>query len=550
MVLKQNRTNKLEDRWDGPGIVEDKHDNSYLIGMEIGGKRWIHANHLRAYHSLVASLGVVYEDDESFGDIFPIPQREKSFQLENKLKEVLATGKISEKQLLELEGVLLREEKLFQNNPGRAKIGKHRIVLKEGIEAKRMNPYRVPLSLKEQIDKQINELLQAGLIIESTSEFAHPVVCVSKKDGSIRLCVDYRHLNSGTIDDGYPMAILQEMILEVASANYITLLDMVRGYWQIPVEESCQHLTAFVTHRGQYQWRVMPFGLKGAAATFQRVMDEVLSPFRSFAMAYIDDIAIFSSTWEDHIKHLSVVLKTLKRNGFSLNLDKCHFAQPHIKYLGHIVGSGQHSPDPERVEAISRLERPINKKQLRSFLGICGYYRDYIPDFAGITTPLTDLAMRRRPNVVAWTQDSNDAFLNIKSKLRAVPLLFAPEIGKPYVLFTDPSEHSVGACLAQITDEGKEHPIAFASKKLRGAELRWATIEKEAFAVVWSLKKFTYWIYGNKVKIVTDHNPLKYLALNSMHSAKLLRWALSLQHFDVEVVHREGRQHINGDALS
>ncbi|GFX30745.1 hypothetical protein TNCV_1181231 [Trichonephila clavipes] len=213
----------------------------------------------------------------------------------------------------------------------------------------RLKTYKIPENLKRKVDVQIDELLDLGLIEPVVSEIAHPVVCFHKKDGKIRLCIDLRSLNALTVPDACPMQNMMELNFLVGKKKFITVLDMLNGYWSIPMEDSSKHLTSFRTHRGQYRWNVLPFGLRNAAATYQRAMSKVVQTISDFACAYIDDIAIFSDTWEEHLNQLEEVFKRLEHFNFSVNLGKCEFARQKVKYLGHVIGLGRHSPDKERI---------------------------------------------------------------------------------------------------------------------------------------------------------------------------------------------------------
>ncbi|GFU89345.1 retrovirus-related Pol polyprotein from transposon 17.6 [Trichonephila clavipes] len=387
-------------------------------------------------------------------------------------------------QQLELLNTLGKFSSLFSSLPGLAKVKGHNLKLKPYFTPKKMHPYRIPIALQQEVDRQINELLHLKLIEPSESEWAHPIVCVSKKNGSIRLCVDYRHLNSFTIADAYPMQNAKDLLFEVGQANYITVLDLTKGYWQIPMAEEAKPYTAFVTHHGHYQFCVMPFGMKNAGSTFQKVMDQVLVKHRAYCRSYIDDVAVFSKTWEQHIKHLCVVFQTIQRVGFPINLKKCNFARRRVKFLGHVVGSGQHSPDPGKAQLVK------------------------------------------------------------------APSLYTPDLSKPYQLYTDASATAIGACLSQNDETGKENPIAFFSKKLTETQTRWATIEREAYAVIEALKRFDSWIFGAEIEVISDHNPLTYLTLTTPQSAKLTLWALALQRYNIAISYRKGVKHGNADALS
>lgn len=309
-------------------------------------------------------------------------------------------------------------------------------------------------------------------------------------------------------------------------------------------------MTAFVSHLGQFAWRVMPFGLRNAAASFQRSMNQLLAPHEAYACAYLDDIAVFSRSLQEHVRHLHAVFSALTSVGLVANMEKCQVACASIRYLGHIVGSGKHGPDPSKLAAIEGLQVPQNKKELRSVLGLCGYYRGYVPNFAGIAKPLTQLTAKHVPNHIPWTPEADEAFAKLKGALCSAVELTTPDIHKPFWLFTDASAIAVGACLAQMADDGTECPIAFASHRFTPAQMKWSTIEREAFGVIWGLKKFDTWVFGAKIFVVSDHNPLAYLTQASPQGAKLIRWALALQRYDVVVQHRKGTAHANADALS
>lgn len=293
----------------------------------------------------------------------------------------------------------------------------------------------------------------------------------------------------------------------------------------------------------------MPYGLRNSAATFQRVMNQILHEHIGYATAYIDDVAVYSETWESHLDQLQRVLATISEVGLVINPGKCSFARPSVRYLGHVVGSGRHSPDTERVNAILNLKPPKSKTEVRSALGLFNYYRDYIPHYSELVLPLTSLTNKRVPNKIPWSKEADQAFHKVKNALAAVPTLAAPDPEKGYILTTDASERAIGACLSQMTDD-KDTPIAFLSKKLTPTQSRWSTIEREAYAVVWALGRLDTWLFGAKVKIVTDHNPLTFLCHSTSSSARLTRWSLALQKYDVEIAHIKGELNKCADALS
>ncbi|KAM7298858.1 Retrovirus-related Pol polyprotein from transposon 17.6 [Ixodes scapularis] len=345
------------------------------------------------------------------------------------------------------------------------------------------------------------------------------------------------------------MGNMTELLFDVAKANFISVLDMTRGYWQIALDDDSQKLCAFATPRALYAWKVMPYGLRNSAATFQRVMNEVLREHRGYACAYIDHVAVYLESWEDHVNHLRAVLQTLKNVGLTVNPTKCKFAQSRVKYLGHVVGSGTHSPDPERVQAIAELKPPRTKRDVRSAQGLLNYYRDYIPRYSEIVLSLTELTHRRVPNVVPWNKAADDAFRVVKAELVALPALTARDPDREYVVTTDASEFAVGACLSQEVG-GTQRPIAFLSKKLSDSQAKWSATEREAYALVWALGKLDTWLFGAKIKVATDHNPLTYLTRSASSSARLTRWSLALQRYDIEIIHIRGSLNKCADALS
>ncbi|XP_064468593.1 uncharacterized protein LOC135380865 [Ornithodoros turicata] len=547
LILERDGTRKLMSRWIGPvTVIRRLRPYTYQVRLSDKNFRTVHANKLRPYHARVSSVGVIFEDDVDFGQVEMIPTKKRERNFINSVE----ADHLSPGQRGQLLSLIKTMPQVFRDTPGECKVGKHVIRIKPGEAPQRVYPYKIPMAYRKEVERQISELLEWGLIYPTESKFAHPIVCVSKKDGGMRLCVDYRKLNAITEPDAFPMSQSTEILYQVARARYITVIDMLRGYWQIRLDEESQQCTSFITHHGQYAWKVMPYGLRNSASTFQRTINEIMAPHSEYACAYIDDVAIYSATWEDHLEHLARVLGSVAAAGLTVNLKKCKFAQNRVHYLGHIVGSGTHAPDPERIKAVENIARPETKSQLRSFLGICNYYRDYVPRYSEIVLPLTNMTNRRTPQRLPWSEEATRSFQEIKEALANAPSLFAPDPSRDYILATDASGSAVGACLAQEHENGRECPVAFLSRKLTPAQTRWATIEREAFAIIWSLQRLETWLFGATIKVVTDHNPLKYLTLTTPHSARLTRWALALQRFNITIVHKKGSLNCNADALS
>ena len=324
-------------------------------------------------------------------------------------------------------------------------------------------PYRVPLNKRQIIDKAVKEMLDAKIIERSQSPWSFPLVVVKKKDGSDRMCVDFRTLNKIVRPVSFPLPLIDDILCLLGKAKYFTALDLKSGYWQVELDEKSKEKTAFACHKGLFQFNRMPFGLSNAPAVFQELMNIVLQGQEEFSIAYLDDILIFSETAEKHLEHIQQVFNRLRKHDLKLKLKKCSFFQEQTEYLGFIIDKEGVKPDPKKVEAIRQLPAPTSVREIRGFIGMCSYYRRFIPNFSQIAEPLIDLT--RKYAKFKWSETCQKAFDYLKESLTVVPLLTYPDINKPYVLYTDASDDCVGACLTQQTDEGEEKPIYYLSHK-------------------------------------------------------------------------------------
>jgi hypothetical protein len=305
-----------------------------------------------------------------------------------------------------------------------------------------------------------------------------------------------------------------------------------------------------VTHRGLFEWVYLPFGCKTASKTYQRVMDLLLRPHHEYASAYIDDTAVHSDSWQSHLQHLENVLTAFREAGMTLKLSKCKFAKSKVKFIGHEIGSGSRLPVSTKVDSIKAIPEPHTKKLLRSFLGMCTFYRQYIPHYAEIAIPLTELTKSKQSNKITFNDKQRFAFVTLKESLCKCTVLYTPKFDRPFIMRTDASDYAIGASVSQLDDEGNERPIAFASAKLTDVQKRWSVIEKESFAIIYALKKFDTIVYGSHIDLYTDHNPLQYIVSCTPQSAKLTRWALSLSRYDITVYHIHGKDNVTADCLS
>ena len=278
-------------------------------------------------------------------------------------------------------------------------------------------------------------------------------------------------------------------------------------------------------------------------------MDRVIQGL-DFAAAYIDDLIIFSSTWEEHLQHIQSVLEKLREAGLTAKAKKCEFGASECAYLGHIVGSGRVRPLPGKIFAIESLGVPTTKKEVRTFLGITGYYRRFIENYSSIAAPLTDLTKKDAPHKVKWNQECDNTFQKLKEILCSEPVLRNPDFGAPFILQTDASDRGIGAVLNQCAEDGQEHPVAYWSRKLLPREQRYSTIEKECLAIKLGIEAFRVYLLGRPFTIETDHRALVWMDRLKTTNNRLARWSLALQSYDFQVCHRAGKENGNADALS
>ena len=427
---------------------------------------------------------------------------------------------------------------------GRTRVVKHSIVTGDNPPIKQ-SCRRAPPSKREHVRQLIQDMLKKDVIQPSSSPWASPVVIVQKKDGSYRFCVDYRKINTITHKDAYPLPRIDDTIEALSGSQWFSTLDLLWGYWQVEMSEEDRAKTAFSTHEGLYEFKVMPFGLCNAPATFQRLMDLVLSGIQwSSCLVYIDDIVIVGKTVQNHLDNLQLVLDRIKRAGLRLKPSKCHLFQKEILYLGHRITRDGVATDPGKIDAVRKWAVP---REVQRFLGLVGYYRKFVSNFAATAKPLYRLTERGREFI--WTTECEAAFLKLKSRLVSAPILAFPDFTKMFILDTDASQSGVGAVLSQLHD-GQERVVAYASRVLSKAERQYSVTRKELLAVVTFVKHFRHYLLGRHFVVRTDHSSLQWLYNFKEPEGQTARWLESLQEFDFEVIHRSGRNHSNADALS
>ena len=409
-------------------------------------------------------------------------------------------------------------------------------------------PRRTPFALRMKVEL-VREMLSQGVIEQSRSPWASPVVLVSKKDGGLRFCIDYRQLNRVTKLDEFPLPRIDDTLDLLAGAKYFTTLDLAAGYWQVEMDPHDKEKTAFATYSGLYEFKKMPFGLVNAPATFQRLMEVVLSGLaREVCLVYLDDVLVLGKTMEEHNRNLMQVLDRLRAAGLRLKPGKCDFAQLEVTYLGHVVSATGIQTDPRKSQAVHEFPTPSNVKEVRSFVGLASYYRKFIPNFSRVAGPLH--ALTKKGIAFVWTPECHSAFQQLKQLLTTAPLLVYPQFDRPFMLETDASGSGLGAVLAQHQEDGSVRPVAYASRSLQQHEKNYGITELEGLAVVWAVKHFRHYLYGHKCKVYTDHEALKALLNTPRPSGKLARWGMAIQELDIEIFYRPGKGNSNADALS
>jgi hypothetical protein len=424
----------------------------------------------------------------------------------------------------------------------------HRIELTPGAVPPSRPTIRLSASELAELKKQLEELLAAGFISPSKSPFGAPILFVKKKDGTMRMCVDYRALNNLTIKNSYPLPRVDELFDRLQGAQFFSKIDLVSGYHQIRIAAEDVPKTAFRTRYGHYEFNVLPFGLTNAPATFMHLMHETFREYLDdFVLVFLDDILIFSKTLADHERHVRLVMDKLRAAKLYAKESKCEFFKTEVEFLGHIVGRDGVRMMQDKVQAISDWPTPSKVGDVRAFLGTAGYYRKFIRDFSSIAAPLTELT--KDTVRFDWGPAQQLAFDKLKSALQQGPVLALPDPDLPFVVHTDASGFATGAVLMQDRGKGLQ-PIAFLSKKMLPAETRYPVHEQELLAIIHALSSWRHYLSGRKFKVMTDHKSLQHFKTQPMLSGRQSRWKDIIANFDFDIEYIEGKTNAVADGLS
>ena len=479
--------------------------------------------------------------------------------------EALDLSALSDQDQEQVRSVLLQYSSVFAAHDGDlgcTRLIAHEIPLVDNTLV-RQRYRRLPPSEYEVVKSHIQQLLETQIIRESCSPYASPIVLVKKKDGSPRLCVDYRQLNSKTRKDAFPLPRIEETLDSLSGACWFSTLDLASGYHQVPVAESDKAKTAFCTPFGLFEWNRMPFGLCNAPSTFQRLMQRIFGDQQCQSLLlYLDDVVVFSTSVSQHLQRLEVVLGRLQQEGLKAKLEKCAFFQTEVSYLGHVISSQGVSTDPKKVDVVANWRRPAHASELRSFLGFASYYRRFVEGFAKLAAPLHKLVAElvgtksRRASgkslTAAWTKECEESFEGLKRKFVEAPVLAYANFSLPFILEVDASHSGLGAVLSQ-EEGGRVRPIAYASRGLRPTERNmsnYSSMKLEFLALKWAMtEKFREYLLGQKCVVFTDNNPLSHLRTAKLGATEQ-RWAAQLAVFNYDLKYRSGKSNRNADSLS
>ena len=554
-------------------VVKKISDTNYLVKTPDRRKETqvCHINMLKAYHEkpkpeLVTlnnrlglespthskdCVGQVAEKEEDTESEVRLGNDQQPIKLQNsQILNDLGT-KLSHLPLVqrkELAEVITQYREVFPDVPSKTTLIEHDVDVGDSAPIKQ-HPYRVSPMKKELLDKEVQYMLKNDIIEESQSNWSSPCILVPKHDGGFRFCTDFRKVNDKTKSDSFPIPRIADCIDQIGNAKFVSTFDMLKGYWQVPLTQRAREISAFVTPSGLYQYKVMPFGMKNAPATFQRMVNKLVRDIDG-CEGYIDDVVIFSDNWSDHIRQIERFFQIMREAKLTINLMKSEFGKATVKYLGHIVGQGQVRPLDAKIQTIVKYPIPTSRKELARFLGMAGYYRNFCLNFSEIAAPLTNLLSKKVKFV--WTDDCQLAFDKVKLLLQKSPVLKSPDYEKPFKLIIDSSDVGTGSVLVQEASDGLDHPVSYFSKKFLKYQKNYSVVEKETLGLVLALEHFDVYLGSTpyKIKVYTDHNPLTFLKTMKNKNQRLVRWSLALQEYNLEIQHIPGSENVVADALS
>jgi transposase InsO family protein len=574
LLLLPTDHNKLLLHWRGPfNDVGKVGDVDYKIEMPTGKVKTFHANMLKKYYVRDASMfnacgsddvvpneaaAVACVINEECGPAEESDGTDNLFRESNTLplyntkqtetvQDIVVNPDLSEGRKIQIRQLITEFADIFTDIPKITNLIEHRIQLTRQ-EPVRCKMYPVPYKMQETIDKELKDMLSMQIIEKSEAAYSSPLVIVKKSDGTNRVCVNFKNLNAITVFDPEPMMSADDIFPKLAGSQFYSKFDFSKGYWAIPMAEDSKDYTSFATANGLHRFRVMAFGLVNAGSTYNRMMRKLLEQSKNLE-SYLDDVLGHNVDWEGHVKTLRDFFERVRKANLALRPSKCHIGFQRIEFLGHTLTGDTIEPKYSSVVKILEMDRSSTKRQVRSFLGMVGFYRRFIPDCATLMSPLSDLTAKRCRNEVQWGEQQERAFVKLKQLLSQHPILKLPDLNRKFVLQTDASDRKIGAVLVQSYD-GVNHPIAYASRKLLSREQNYTVGERECLAVVWAVQKFSRFLIGVQFTIESDHRPLECLNSSNITNSRIMRWNLCLQAYSFNVRYVKGCDNVVADCLS
>ncbi|MDY6929837.1 MAG: RNase H-like domain-containing protein [Pseudomonadota bacterium] len=503
-----------------------------------------------------SSRGKHWSDSDSDSDLPDLRKQASTAETDRVPKHLRdlylkVRGRFSPTDRLRLVEFLIRNSDVFAQSAddmGRTGWVKHPLKLHDKVPFK-IPPRRLPVHKRPVVQEEVEKMLRRGVIEPCDGPWSSPIVLVTKKDGTSRFCVDYRRLNAATVKDAYPLPRIEDNLDALQGSKYFSTLDLLSGFWQVEVEPKDRDKTAFsVAGGGFYRFCTMPFGLTNAPGTFQRLMEKVLQGLQwEIAVLYIDDIVVFSATLDDHLDRLEKVMGRLRQAGLKLKPSKCDLLARQVEFLGHVVSDKGVGVDPNKIARVESWPTPTSLRQMRSFVGLCAYYRRFVPNFSSVCKPLFLLTKKGQP--FDWGEAQQEAMDTMKRLLTKAPILGYPNSEGMFILDTDASNVGIGAVLSQVQD-GQERVISYGSKVLNKAQRNYCVTRRELLAIVEFVGQYHHYLYGRKFLVRTDHAALYWLLRKKDPEGQMARWITKLSVYDMDIQHRPGLKHGNADALS
>ena len=581
LVLLSVEKNKLEMSWTGPFVVVSRIGlYNYKIRSNQGKIKTYHINMLKKWYQRdhvddssgtdrtqtglsddIVSPDTVIDHvcvvasviDEDVDDSSGLSLKDNDMYIhyntvqKEDFHDVKVNPELSVCKRKEVESLIEEYQDIFTDVPKVTNLGKHKIVLKQN-EIVQSKPYPIPIHMREVLDKEIDQMLSLGIIVPSSSYYSSPVVMVRKPDGSTRVCVNYKKLNNISLTEVTPMNQTNDILDKIGGSKLYSKFDLSKGFYGVALDPESMDKSSFVCSRGQFNFTVMPFGLSSAPMSFSRIMRKLLDNAAGLEN-YLDDVLAYSKTWPEHMETLKYFFSRVRETNLALRPSKCQIGYGTLDFLGHRVIEDSRTPNPENLNKIFEATRPKTKTQIRSFLGLTGFFQNYIGQYSDKAKALTDLLRGKGPEQIIWGPEQEKSFQILKEHLLTSPILKLPRMDRPFVLRCDASKYAVGVTAMQEHD-GKLFPVSYASKKLSPREVNYSISQREALSIVFGCQKFHRYVYGTKFVVQTDHKPLTVLKGADTCCPRLQRWALILQSYDFVTQVIPGTENIGADFLS